>query len=157
MSNKKDIKSLGGNTKFVDYQSGLLKRVLGSSAATLVNKEADAKDPDKLLDQSKTFIESLEPQDAKQAMLVAQMIAIHELQQHHTCHAKQASHPRLRSLHTKDAAKLANVFLKQLQTLEKLQGNGGQKIMVEHVNIHPGAQAVVGSVINANQQKDSDV
>jgi hypothetical protein len=157
MSDQKEIQNVEANGELIDYHSGLLKHVVGSSAATLINKDADADDPDGLFNQSKQFIGSFKPKDAKQAMLAAQMIAVHELQQHHTCYAKQAKHPRLRSLHTKDAAKLANVFLKQLQTFEKMQGKGEQKIMVEHVSVHPGAQAVVGSVINAKQQKGDDV
>jgi hypothetical protein len=40
-----------------------------------------------------------------------------------------------------------NLFLKQVETLEKYRGKAAQqKVIVEHVHIHEGGQAVVGHI-----------
>jgi hypothetical protein len=45
------------------------------------------------------------------------------------------------------AIKLMELFLNQMACLQKLRGLGPQQtVRVEHINIHPGAQAVVGLV-----------
>lgn len=44
------------------------------------------------------------------------------------------------------AVKLANCFTQQAALLAKLQGVGGQKIVVEHVEVHQCGQAVVGNI-----------
>jgi hypothetical protein len=156
MNDKKEIQKPTQDLDAIDYKSSLMKLVVGSASAALSSKKPEgATEINNLLDKTEGLIESFKPQNPMQAMLAAQMLVVHELQQHHTCYAKQTNHPKLRSLHVKDVAKLANVFLRQVHTFEKMQGKGNQKIMVEHVNVHPGAQAIVGSVINPSQEKDS--
>ena len=48
--------------------------------------------------------------------------------------------------YTNSASKLTNCFTQQAALLAKLQGVGGQKIVVEHVAVHQGGQAVVGTI-----------
>jgi hypothetical protein len=39
------------------------------------------------------------------------------------------------------------IFMDQAQTLAKLKGKGGQqRVVVEHVNVAAGSQAIVGAV-----------
>jgi putative DNA primase/helicase len=42
--------------------------------------------------------------------------------------------------------KLSNTFIQQLTLLQKLQGQSQQKVVVEHLHINKGAQAIVGQV-----------
>ena len=42
------------------------------------------------------------------------------------------------------AAKLLSIFAKQLETLNRNRGKGQQKMTIEHVNVEPGGQAMVG-------------
>ncbi len=45
------------------------------------------------------------------------------------------------------ATRLLRVFTEQLDAMAKLKGKGGQqKVTVEHVHVHQGGQAIVGSV-----------
>ncbi len=81
-----------------------------------------------------------------QEMLAAQMLAVHELQQVSMAMASRAESTPLRQYFTNTSIKLANTFVQQASLLAKLQGNGGQKIIVEHVDVHNGGQAVVGVV-----------
>lgn len=52
----------------------------------------------------------------------------------------------LKKYYTNAAIKLANCFTQQANILAKLQGIGGQKIIVERVDVHQGGQAVVGNI-----------
>lgn len=46
----------------------------------------------------------------------------------------------------KHAHKLMPLYTQQLATLNKHRGKGQQKVTVEHVNVEPGGQAIVGNV-----------
>lgn len=81
-----------------------------------------------------------------QAMLAAQMLSIHQLQQKSMAYANAASDMRLIQYYTSASIKLSSCFAQQANILAKLQGGGGQKIIVERVDVHDGGQAIVGNV-----------
>ena len=47
------------------------------------------------------------------------------------------------------AAKLLRAFAQQLEALQRYRGKGQQKVTVEHVQVHSGGQAIVGTVAAA--------
>ena len=79
-------------------------------------------------------------------MLIAQMLSIHKLQQTSMAFANAAGDLHLQRYYTNAAIKLANCFAQQANVLAKLQGIAGQKIVVEHVDVHSGGQALVGNI-----------
>jgi len=93
----------------------------------------------------------IDPQDGCESMLARQMIGIHHAQ--HDC-VQRALHPNqnleARMMYLDQVTKLSNVFVKQLQALDKHRGHASQKVTVEHVTVESGGQAFVGSV---EQQK----
>ncbi len=44
------------------------------------------------------------------------------------------------------ATKLLRTFTAQIEALNRHRGKGQQKMMVEHVHVHRGGQAIVGQV-----------
>jgi hypothetical protein len=44
------------------------------------------------------------------------------------------------------AVKLLRTFAAQVEALHRYRGKGEQKVIVEHVHVHPGGQAIVGTV-----------
>ena len=52
----------------------------------------------------------------------------------------------LTPIFTSIATKLQRTFTMQIEALAKLRGKGEQVVRVEHVTVHPGAQAIVGDV-----------
>jgi hypothetical protein len=44
------------------------------------------------------------------------------------------------------AAKLLRTFTMQVEALQRYRGKGQQKVTVEHVHVHSGGQAIVGTV-----------
>lgn len=44
------------------------------------------------------------------------------------------------------AVKLLRTYTMQVEALQRYRGKGQQKVIVEHVHVHPGGQAIVGAV-----------
>lgn len=91
--------------------------------------------------------ESLEPSDGAEGMLAMQMVGTHDAALE--C-LKRAALPNQtiegRDMSLKHAHKLMTLYTQQLATLNKHRGKGQQKVTVEHVNVEPGGQAIVGHV-----------
>lgn len=91
--------------------------------------------------------ESLEPGDGAEGMLAAQMVGTHLAAL--DC-LRLAALPNQtfagRDLSLKHAQKLMALYTQQLAALNKHRGKGQQTVTVEHVNVQPGGQAIVGTV-----------
>ena len=90
---------------------------------------------------------SLKPGDEIEGMVMAQMIAIQEAIME--CFRRawgDKQHPRLQQDYLNQAGKLSRTYTRLLDALNKHRGKGQQKMIVEHVNIRAGGQAVVGNV-----------
>lgn len=90
---------------------------------------------------------SLKPGDEIEGMVMAQMIAIQEAVME--CFRRAwlgEQHPRLQQDYLNQAGKLSQTYTRLLGALNKHRGKGQQKMIVEHVNIGSGGQAVVGNV-----------
>jgi hypothetical protein len=90
--------------------------------------------------------ESLAPEDGVEAILCEQMVgnslAINEL-------LRRASNSKNYDTAVKcckTASQLQGQFLKQAAFLDKHRGRNPQKVVVEHVNVESGGQAIVGHV-----------
>lgn len=97
------------------------------------------------------FIVSLEPKDEMEAMLAAQMAAVH------VC-ALDSSRRYLwaESLPAKDSAeramnKLTRTFAMQMETLKRYRSKAQQVVRVERVTVHEGGQAIVGPVTHGGE------
>src|SRR4051812_21439593 len=87
------------------------------------------------------------PRDELEGMLGAQLIAAHSAAME--CYrramiAEQTFAGRHESL--TQANKLSRTYVTLLEALNRHRGKGQQKVTVEHVHVHPGGQAIVGSV-----------
>lgn len=101
------------------------------------------------LAESENDIKALNAQSSLQEMLIAQMTSIHLLQQKTITLANRTGIFDTKQYLVNSSIKLANCFTQQAALLAKLQGIGGQKIVVEHVEVHHGGQAVVGNIQGA--------
>ena len=54
------------------------------------------------------------------------------------------------------AVKLLRTFAAQTEALQRYRGKGQQKVTVEHVHVHTGGQAIVGSVSQSGGGRDND-
>lgn len=104
---------------------------------------------EKAVEQSTDAHNALNAKGTLQKMLVAQMLTIHEYQQKFMGCLINTSSKENRQYLTNTAIKLTNCFTQQAALLARLQGQGGQKIVVERVDVHQGGQAVVGNIQGA--------
>lgn len=100
--------------------------------------------------ESQNGLKALSTKEGLQDMLAAQMISIHRLQQFSIAFSNEAVSLDKKQYYVNTAIKLANTFVQQANLLSKLQGYGGQGIIVERVDVHNGGQAVVGTINSRN-------
>ncbi len=90
-------------------------------------------------------LHGIKPQDEVEGMLATQMVATHAAAME--CLRRSMIQEQKfegRDNNLRHAAKLLSIFAKQLETLNRNRGKGQQKMTIEHVNVAPGAQAMVG-------------
>jgi len=93
-----------------------------------------------------SVVKGIAPRDQLEAMLAAQMAAVHMATM---TFARRLAHGE--TIPQQDSAerafdKLARTFASQLEALNRHRGKGQQKVIVEHVHVHAGGQAVVGTI-----------
>ena len=110
--------------------------------------DADTSDLDATrLNRALAMLDELEPKTGAEAMLAAQMVAIHEAAMN--CMARATLPGQTfegRELNLKFSTKLTRAYAQHMATLEKSRRGGQQKVTVEHVHVHDGGQAIVGAV-----------
>lgn len=87
------------------------------------------------------------PRDELEGMMAAQLIAAHNATME--CYrramlAEQTFEGRREALN--QANKLSRTYAILVDALNKHRGKGQQKVMVEHVHVHAGGQAIVGTI-----------
>ncbi len=122
------------------------RHIIAENALATNDIKSGKFDLDKAKKKSGDAMVALGVDGGLQSMLAAQMLSIHELQQRTMTYANASDSLGLKTYYTNTAVKLANCFVQQANIFAKLQGVGGQKIIVERVDVHQGGQAVVGNI-----------
>ncbi len=139
------MKAIG--TTDSDFYGGLLGQ--------LVNVGSPGREPD---EEGTNFmlaiVKGVEPRDQIEAMLAAQMAAVHTASM---TFARRLAH--VDNLQQQDSAerafnKLTRTFAAQVAALKDYRSKGEQKMTVQHVHVADGGQAIVGNV-NAPTPKGS--
>lgn len=128
-------------------RSALTTKIHKLNAFACNNIKRDDFNVDDEMKISRNHLEALSPTQGLQEMLAAQMLSIHRLQQVSMAMANGSDRIENQQYFTNAAVKLANCFTQQANLFARLQGQGGQKITIERVDVHNGGQAVVGSTI----------
>jgi hypothetical protein len=87
------------------------------------------------------------PKDELEGMIAAQLVACHNASMECYWRAmigEQTFEGRRENL--SQANKLSRTYATLLEALNRHRGKGAQKVTVEHVHVHEGAQAIVGNV-----------
>jgi len=100
------------------------------------------------------FVDSMNPEDAAETLLLAQMAAIHQATM---MMARRLNH--VENIPQQDAAeralnKLARSYAAQMDTLKRYRSKGQQTVRVERVTVNEGGQAIVGSVDRGGRGHD---
>jgi hypothetical protein len=122
-----------------DFVNGLIRQLtnVGSQGST-----ADESGLNFML----AMVKGVEPRDQVEAMLAAQMAAVHNATM---TFARRLNH--VDNIPQQDSAerafnKLARTFAAQVEALKRYRTGGQQKVTVEHVTVNAGGQAIVGNV-----------
>lgn len=127
-----------GTTSF-EFAHGILTQL-----CNIVSKGKEA-DPAEI-NFALAFVAGLQPRDEVEAMLAAQMAAIHTTTM---TFARRLAH--VETIPQQDSAeralnKLARTFAMQMEALKRYRTGGEQKVTVHHVTVNEGGQAIVGTV-----------
>ncbi|HHS3029902.1 TPA: hypothetical protein ACT9LS_002524 [Legionella pneumophila] len=138
-----------------ENESGFKRQLIHDNALANNSYTDESFDLDREKKSSKEAMTELNASNGLQSMLTAQMLSIHKMQQKSMCYAQNINNQRLEKYYVNSAIKLANCFVQQANLLAKLQGMGGQKIIVERVDVHEGGQAIVGNVQRGGGNKEN--
>ena len=113
----------------------------------LANVSGVGKQPkERELNQLIATVKGIAPRDHVEAMLAAQMAAVHAATM---TFARRLNH--VENIPQQDSAsnafnKCARTFAAQVDALKRYRSSGEQKMTVEHVTVQAGGQAIVGTV-----------
>ena len=126
-------------TVYESFFDGLLRQLAN---ATIQDGKVSEGDLNFML----AVIKGIEPQDQIESMLAAQMAAVHMATM---TFVRRLNH--VETIDQQDSAerafnKLARTFTAQVEALKRYRTGGEQRMIVEHVHVHQGGQAIVGTV-----------
>jgi hypothetical protein len=98
------------------------------------------------LNQTLALIRGIGPQDPVEGMLAVQMAAIHTATLSYARRTAIADTFMESGFAEKAFNRLSRTFVAQMDALKKYRTGGEQKMVVEHVHVHEGGQAIVGNV-----------
>ena len=126
-------------TSSQEFMDGVLRQ--------LANAISPGKDADEeAINFALAVIAGVDPKDELETMLAMQMTAIHMATMTFT--RRLAHVETLDQQHGSERAlnKLARTFAMQMEALKRYRTGGEQKVVVQHVNVNEGGQAIVGTV-----------
>ena len=137
------LKSLGGSQSD-DWNNNIANDTI---QALWIFKNSDEKTKHAQINAALSVLIGIGPRDELEGMMAAQLIAAHSAAME--CYRRamigdQTFEGRRESL--SQANKLSRTFTQLLDALNRHRGKGQQKVTVEHVHVHSGGQAVVGTV-----------
>jgi len=150
-SKKKTQKSLTVRFKKTEEEVSSMLRALGTTderffdGLTTQLANVEGRDP-YFLEFMVSVITGIKPKDQMEAMLAAQMAAVHMATMDFARLLGRVETINQQNSAERTFNKLARTFTTQMEALNRYRGKGQQKMTVEHVHVHEGGQAIVGNV-----------
>ena len=159
---EEDARILGAVQKLktssgVKAQNVADRLLLQTASATLPHWGLKDGSPGQRLELAASALAEMEPSNATEAMLANQMIAVNDAALVFLSQATLTeTSSQQRDDNTERACKFLALYIQQLDAMQRLKGRAGrQRVTVEHVNVHAGGQAIVGTVA-AREQGEED-
>lgn len=133
----------------------LLMQAIGTTDADFLNgflyQLADAASRGSKSDEQRinfmlSVVEGIKPRDHIEAMLAAQMAAVHMATMAVAGQLANAENIAQQDSAERAFGKLARTFSAQTEALKRYRTGGEQKVTVQHVTVGEGGQAIVGNV-----------
>ena len=101
----------------------------------------------KYYNASLAILQGISPEDEIEGMLAVQMIGVHNLAMETLKRAMISDQTfEGKEANVNQASKALRIFVSQMEALKKYRTGGQQKMIVEHVHVNDGGQAVIGDV-----------
>lgn len=127
-----------------DFLDGLLRQLANAGTTGRVVDEHG-------LNFMLAVVKGVEPRDQLEAMLAAQMAAVHMATMTFSRRLNHVENIRQQDSAVCAFTKLARTFAAQVEALKRYRTGGEQKVTVEHVTVNAGGQAIVGSVTHGGR------
>jgi hypothetical protein len=96
-----------------------------------------------------SVVKGIEPKDQVEAMMAAQMAAVHVTTMTFAPRLAQVENIPQQDSAERAFNKLTRTFATQMEALKRYRTGGEQKVTVQHVSVSEGGQAIVGNVTQA--------
>jgi hypothetical protein len=103
-----------------------------------------------------SVVKGIKPKDQMEAMLAAQMAAVHMATMTFASRLEHAGNIPQQDSAERAFNKLARTFAAQVEALKRYRTGGEQKVTVEHVTVNEGGQAIVGNVAHRGRGNRDD-
>ena len=103
-----------------------------------------------------SVVKGIEPKDQVEAMLAAQMAAVHMTTMTFAQRLAQVETLPQQDSTERAFNKLTRTFATQMEALKRYRTGGEQKVTVQHVSVSEGGQAIVGNVTQAPREAARD-
>jgi hypothetical protein len=138
----------GGRTLGGSDHPPFTETLLDGVLSTIRTSTNDPKAATTRIAAAATALAAFAPADEIEGMIAGQCVALHHGAMECLRRAVLPDqHPDIASKLRRDAANLARTMTDMLEALDRRRGKSGKQLVrVEHIHIHPGAQAVVGNI-----------
>lgn len=106
------------------------------------------------LNAAVALVAGIEPRDHLEAMLAFQMATVHVLSLRHARFMVTSETIEQLDLQERVVNKLMRTFTTQMEALRKHRNGGNQKVVVEHVYVGDGGQAIIGNVTHGGRGRN---
>ena len=140
---KGNLKSVGGSSS-----DSFNREIANQATQVLWVKNSSPDQRNKQLSAAIGAMIGIAPKDELEGMIAGQLIASHNaaMECYRRAMIGEQSFEGRRENLTHQANKCSRTYAALLEALNRHRGKGQQKVVVEHVNVHAGGQAVVGNV-----------
>lgn len=101
---------------------------------------------EKMLNGSLALTRAVQPRDEVETMLAVQMTAVHNAVIKFARRAEMSENVVQSEAAERSLNRLARTFATQMEALKRYRSKGEQRVVVEHVTVNEGGQAIVGDV-----------
>jgi hypothetical protein len=129
----------------LDFYHGLLNQLATASSK---GGQVDERGLNFML----SVMKGVQPRDQLEAMLAAQMAAVHMATMTIAGRLANVEHIEQHDSAERALNKLYRTFTTQMEALKRYRTGGEQKVTVQHVSVAEGGQAIVGNVTQARRE-----
>ncbi len=130
-----------------DLQGHLFEQAIQTFKGTVSTDGEDYKRITVAANSLMAILSGIQPQDEIEGMLAVQMIGVHNMAMRTMGLAMLGGQTfEGKKNNVNFATKMLRTFMAQMEALKKYRTGGQQKMIVEHVHVNQGGQAIVGTV-----------